>query len=194
MSGIDSGLSEIALRGLEAARVLMNRVETTLAASSPASPPVTGTPLAPEPEAPDAAAALADALRATAAAWRGVGTGEQPASTPPLLTAQSGALLSLDVRPGTAGSGDVWLHNPTSVALGPVSLHITPVVRPKGAGVGIEAVAEPSQYPEVPAQGSLSARVTVTVPPDAPADHYRALVQTSGSMAGWVVLEVRVSP
>jgi hypothetical protein len=197
---MDTGLTEIALRGLEAARVLVDRFVGALdtAAGGGVSHPSTPTDAEAEARTPrvDAIGQVwVDLLRTTAEAWSGVspGAGEGDPSGLEVGVA-GGTLLPLSVAaPGDVAVGELWLHNRTVAAVEDVRMVPSALRAPSGAEIPERALhLDPAELGSVPARSSRGVTVSVAVPHDAPTGRYRGVVLVDGLPEVWALLDVRV--
>lgn len=117
-----------------------------------------------------------------------------------VLTSQEVAGVSIDgdgpgavVRVVVGGEPvDVWLHNRTEVAAGPLTLRCGPLS--DGAGVVLEQAQvafEPASIDVLPERSSRGVRVAVSGAPARPGV-YRGVIQAEGASAVWLPLEVVV--
>lgn len=188
MPGIESGLTDVALRGLEAARLLVDRFVEAVErlpgdgdeASSDAARPTE-----------DVARAWASVLRTTADAWQGVATGHGTGTPSPLVGGQPGTVVALRLSPGEAtATTELWVHNPTNEPVEDVKVVVGSLTATDGHVVAGAVDAEPAHLGSLPARTSRSVSLTVDLPPTTPAGRYRGLVLVDGIADTWAVLDV----
>lgn len=193
---MDSGLTDIALRGLEAARLLVDRFVGAVDAT-PDPDGATGSQrdcVASSTGVDGLSQVWADLLRTTADAWTGVATGEGGPSPSELrVGVAGGTVLPLSTAPGEVGSVELWLHNPTTAAVDEVRIVAPPLRSTSGSEIPESAVhVDPAELASVPARSSRGITISVTVPDDAPMGRYRGVVLVDGLPDVWALLDVRV--
>ena len=140
------------------------------------------------------AAAWAEMFRRFAAAM--TLPGRPDAVTVAIDTAGVGPQVRLVLRgPDDTKSGvtEVWLHNGTFGAVGPVALSCGELCDADGevlAGAGVEF--EPRQVPLLPARSSRAVVVSLVANGPLRAGTYRGTIQASGAPSLWLPFEVTI--
>jgi hypothetical protein len=87
---------------------------------------------------------------------------------------------------------ELWLHNPSGRALGPLCIHVGELRTPEGWAVpGGVVRPDPASVPELPARSSRGVSVSIAAPAALTPGRYRGLLQIDG--AGAVALRVELS-
>jgi hypothetical protein len=145
-----------------------------------------------------------DDYGALAAAWaemfrRFVGAmtlpGQPDAVTVPIDTAGVGPQVRLVLRgPDDIKSGvtEVWLHNGTFSAVGPVALSCGELRDSDGEALGAGVQFEPRQVPVLPARSSRAVVVSLVANGPLRAGTYRGTIQASGAPSLWLPFEVTI--
>jgi hypothetical protein len=182
-------VADIQAEGLRAASELLDRI------------------LRSEPEAPGARpASSAGSVGALVEAWTDLmqrtiaalvaAPGEPGALTVAVDANGAGPQVRLAVDEAGAGEGaEVWLHNGTLAAVGPLALRSGPLADAEGGVlVGARMTFDPAEVEALPARSSRA--VTVALAADGPLrpGTYRGTVQAHGAPSLWLPLEVVVGP
>jgi hypothetical protein len=195
---MDSGLTDIALRGLEAARLIVDRFVDAVDGAAPARPH----PAAPgEPEGADASPPALDAmgrawaelLRTTADAWTGAPSGDAKATGDVQVGDPGGPVLVASTIAGASAAVDLWIHNQTLDAVDPVRVVLGPLRSAGDAEIATVALrADPQDLGAVPGRSSRAIAITVSPPAGTPPGRYRGLVLIEGLPEAWALLDVTV--
>jgi hypothetical protein len=147
---------------------------------------------------------LADDYGALAAAWaemfrRFVAAmtlpGQPDAVTVPIDTVGVGPQVRLVLRgPDDTESGvtEIWLHNGTFSAVGPVALSCGELRDSDGEVLGAGVQFEPRQVPVLPARSSRAVVVSLVANGPLRAGTYRSTIQASGAPSLWLPFEVTI--
>ena len=96
---------------------------------------------------------------------------------------------------GTVQATEVWLHNGTFSAVGPLALRCGPLSDADGAVLdGAEVGFEPREVDLLPARSSRAVVVSLAAAGPLRAGTYRGTIQAHGAPRLWVALEVVVEP
>jgi hypothetical protein len=106
-------------------------------------------------------------------------------ASPPVRLALEGA----EHASGTAG--EVWLHNGTSAAVGPLSLRCGALSAADGAVLDAQVAFDPGELP-LPPRSSRGIIISVLAVSDPHPGVYRGTIQAEGAPALWLPLEVTV--
>jgi hypothetical protein len=113
-----------------------------------------------------------------------------------LETGSGPSRLRLDVDSAgslTAGPAEVWLHNGTPAALGPLALRCGDLCAPDGETLAAELVCDPTALAELPARSSRGVALTVVKNGELRAGTYRGLIQVDGAPKVWLPVEIGVT-
>jgi len=104
--------------------------------------------------------------------------------------------LVLEGAEQVAGAvAEVWLHNGTSRAVGPLTLRCGPLTSPDGAGLdGAEVRFDPVELEPLPPRSSRGVLVSLSATPAPPPGIYRGTIQADGAPRLWLPLEAAVEP
>jgi hypothetical protein len=102
------------------------------------------------------------------------------------------AALVLVGRAGERLRSEVWLHNGTAEAVGPLSLRAGPLTDVDGATLEATVELVPEQLPELVGRSSRGVDLVVTPAADSEPGTYRAVLQVAGAPRIWLSLEVEV--
>ena len=141
------------------------------------------------------AAAWAEMFRRFAAAM--TLPGQPDAVTVAIDTAGVGPQVRLVLRgPDDTKSGvtEVWLHNGTFGAVGPVALSCGELRDSDGEVLGAGVQFEPRQVPLLPARSSRAVVVSLVANGPLRAGTYRGTIQASGAPRLWLPFEVTIEP
>jgi|tagenome__1003787_1003787.scaffolds.fasta_scaffold19665580_1 hypothetical protein len=142
------------------------------------------------------AAAWAEMFRRFAAAM--TLPGQPDAITVAIDTAGVGPQVRLVLRgPDDIESGvtEIWLHNGTFGAVGPVALSCGQLCDSDGEVLGGAGVQfEPRQVPLLPARSSRAVVVSLVASRPLRAGTYRGTIQASGAPKLWLPFEVTIEP
>jgi hypothetical protein len=219
-AGTAEALADVQARSLHAAGVLIDRIVHALddrAGAEPPTPPgggpagdrgareQAGTSTA--PGVPGVAGRLAetwldllrlaaDTVLPSAADPRASGSGAVPGTPAGAVTwsvdePAPPSAIRVEVT-GCAGSAEVWLHNGTPDAVGPIRPRCGPLLSAEGRPLAGTLAIEPEVVPELPGRSSRGLRLTVTVDAAAPSGRFRGLLQASGAPDLWLPVEVHV--
>jgi len=92
-------------------------------------------------------------------------------------------------------SAEVWLHNATPRAVGPLALHCGPLTGPEGApleGAGVRF--DPAEIDVLPGRSSRGVVVSLDAAAPPPPGTYRGTIQARGAPRLWLPIEVVVEP
>lgn len=182
-------VADIQAEGLRAASDLLDRILR----SEPEAP-------GPRPaRSPGSVGALVEAwtdlMQRTIAALAAA-PGEPGALTVAVDANGAGPLVRLAVDEAGDGQGaEVWLHNGTLAAVGPLALRCGPLADADGGVLGgARMTFDPAEVEALPARSSRA--VTVALAADRPLrpGTYRGTVQAHGAPSLWLPLEVVVGP
>lgn len=128
----------------------------------------------------------------------GLAPGGSGAVTVPVDASGVGPPLRLALDEPAADSGpvaEVWLHNGTSSAMGPLVLHCGDLRNSEGKRLkGTKVRFEPRKVARLEARSSRAVKVSL-VAKDAPRpDIYRGTIQAQGAPRLWLPVEVRIEP
>jgi hypothetical protein len=192
---VEQALTDIALRGLEASRALVDRF--VQAVDEPLDgPDVTG---ATDPTRVSGLSAVwAGALRSAATAWEGQAgrptVDGQPVMPTLHVGGAGGVVLPIEIDAGaTTGSVELWLHNPTADALPHVAISVGALRSSAGHELASDRVTvEPAVVAPLPERSSRGIRLGLAIPADTPAERYRGIVLVEGVPDAWALLDVMV--
>jgi hypothetical protein len=140
--------------------------------------------------------AWTDLLRRTVSGLAGVA--DPGAVTVAVDAAGAGPPVRLALPASGGGDGvatEVWLHNGTASAVGPLALRCGPLSDAGGTvldGAGVRF--EPEHVDRLPARSSRAVAVSLAATPRPRAGTYRGAIQAQGAPALWLPLEVAVEP
>jgi hypothetical protein len=183
-------MADIQAEGLRAAGDLIERV----LGSEPDSP-------RPRPSSPagDYTAlvdAWADLLRRTVDGFARLG--RPGAVTVAVDSTDIGPQVRLALRESGDADGsvaEVWLHNGTPSAVGPLALRCGPLSDPEGTVFeGADVCFEPPEVALLPARSSRAVTVSLAASPPLRPGTYRGTIQARGAPRLWLPLEVVVDP
>ncbi len=125
------------------------------------------------------------------------GPGAQPTGGPvwvDVLTGRRSGTFALITGPTASATGELWLHNPSAHAVGPLRLDVGELRSPDGRSLPGAAVRlDPESVPELPARSSRGVSACFGPPhaTDLPhAGRYRGLLQVDGADAVAVPVEL----
>ena len=180
-------MAEIQADGLRAASELLERM---LGSDGDA---VSASPRAPEREYTALVDAWAQILQRVAA-----GLAPEEAGGPTTLAVDSsgaGPLVRLVLEnPGReqGATAEVWLHNGTSSAVGPLALRCAIPTASAGEVLGAEVRFDPPEIAELPPRSSRGVVISIAAGDKSPPGIYRSTIQVDGAPALWMPLEVSV--
>ncbi|HEX6712687.1 MAG TPA: hypothetical protein VF066_04850 [Thermoleophilaceae bacterium] len=97
--------------------------------------------------------------------------------------------------PGDDEVAEVWLHNGSSSAVGPLVLHCSPLSDSDGAPLeGARVRFEPAEVPLLPARSSRGIAVSLAARGPLPPGTYRGAIQARGAPKLWLPFEVTIEP
>jgi hypothetical protein len=102
-------------------------------------------------------------------------------------------VLASDGNDRTAAAGELWLHNDSQVAVGPLVPRAADLVSGVGVSLGVGWDFDPPAIDEMPARSSRGVTISATRSPDAVPGTYRGLLQIGGTPNGWIPVEVVVA-
>jgi hypothetical protein len=180
-------VADIQAEGLRAASDLLERI------------------LRSEPDAPDArprsgaggmsalVEAWTDLLQRTVAAL-GTAPGEPGAVTVAIDASGAGPQVRLD-ETSAGDATEVWLHNGTLSAVGPLALRCGPLSDADGTVLeGADVRFEPNEVELLPARSSRAVVVSLVAAEPLRPGTYRGTIQAHGAPRLWLALEVVVAP
>jgi hypothetical protein len=91
-----------------------------------------------------------------------------------------------------SASGEIWLHNGTSAAVGPLVLRCGPLSAPGGETLAARVDFEPAELPGLPPRSSRGVVVSVAVGSRPSPGLYRGTIQAEGAPALWLPIEVTI--
>ena len=91
---------------------------------------------------------------------------------------------------GTAG--EIWLHNGTSAAVGPLALRCGALSAPGGEALDARVGFDPAEVPLLPPRSSRGIVFSILAEGEARAGIYRGTIQAEGAPALWLPVEVAV--
>ncbi|MGZ4801693.1 MAG: hypothetical protein ACXV9P_03740 [Acidimicrobiia bacterium] len=128
-----------------------------------------------------------------------VGPPPQPTGGPVWVDVSSGrasGIFALDADPADgarAAPGELWLHNPSGHALGPLRLHVGELRSPEGQTVPSGSIhLDPETLRELPARSSRGVSASVASPSPLVSGRYRGLLQIDGADDVAVSVELTV--
>jgi hypothetical protein len=182
--------ADIQAEGLRAAGELLER----MLGSEPDGPRSR-----PRPPAGDYTAlvdAWTDLLRRSVDALARPGHGG--AVTVPVDSSGVGPPVRLGVRAAGGADGvvaEVWLHNGTGAAVGPLALHCGPLGGSDGTLLeGADVRFEPRELALLPARSSRAVSVSLAATAPLRPGTYRGTIQARGAPALWLPFEVAIEP
>jgi hypothetical protein len=103
--------------------------------------------------------------------------------------------VSAGGRAGDPAEAEVWLHNGTSSAVGPLALHCARLSDSDGTVLdGARVRFEPGEVTLLPARSSRAVAVSLDATGPLRPGAYRGTIQARGASALWLPLEVVVDP
>ncbi len=99
-------------------------------------------------------------------------------------------------RPQQDASADaeIWLHNGTSSAVGPLTLCCAALTSPAGEVLNADVEFDPSEIPLLPPRSSRGVVISVAPRRRPSPGTYRGTIQADGAPALWLPVEVAVEP
>lgn len=91
-----------------------------------------------------------------------------------------------------SAAGEIWLHNGTSAAFGPLVLSCGPLSAPGGETLEARVDFDPAELPPLPSRSSRGVVVSVAVGSRPSPGLYRGTIQAEGAPALWLPIEVAV--
>ena len=102
--------------------------------------------------------------------------------------------LSLDASEQECrAEGEVWLHNGTSAAVGPLVLRCGPLSAARGGVLDAQVGFDPSEVSPLPPRSSRGIVISVLAVGESRPGIYRGVIQAEGAPSLWLPLEVTVS-
>jgi hypothetical protein len=96
---------------------------------------------------------------------------------------------------GDGEGAEVWLHNGTTGAVGPLALRCGPLADADGAALdGVRVGFEPGEVESLPGRSSRAVAVSLAADGTLRPGIYRGTIQAHGAPALWLPLEVVVEP
>jgi hypothetical protein len=97
--------------------------------------------------------------------------------------------------PAKSSVAELWLHNGTASAVGPLTLRCGALSASDGTGLdGIRVCFEPPELDALQPGASRPVAVFLDAPCTPPPGIYRGTIQADGAPALWLVIEVQVEP
>jgi hypothetical protein len=125
------------------------------------------------------------------------GPGAQPTGGPvwvDVLSGRGSGAFELMAGPTASATGELWLHNPSAHAVGPLRLHVGELRSPDGQSLPPGALRlDPESVGELPPRSSRGVSACFVAPDAAdppPSGRYRGLLQADGADAVAVPLEL----
>ncbi len=186
-------MADIQAEGLRAASDLLERVLGADQEGPTASSP---SPTPPSPGGGDYGA-LVDAW---AELLQRIATGLGPPAEPGTVTVpvDSDAVappVRLELEDSgqlQSAAGEIWLHNGTSAAVGPLVLRCGPLSAPGGETLEARVDFEPTDLPQLPPRSSRGVVVSVAVGSRPSPGLYRGTIQAEGAPTLWLPIEVAI--
>lgn len=91
-----------------------------------------------------------------------------------------------------ATAGEVWLHNGTSAAVGPLALRCGALSAPGGELLDARVSFDPAEVPLLPPRSSRGVAISVLAGGEPRTGVYRGTIQAEGAPALWLPVEVAV--
>jgi hypothetical protein len=91
-------------------------------------------------------------------------------------------------------AAEIWLHNGTSMAVGPLSLWCGALMAPGGAVLDARVGFDPSEVPLLPPRSSRGVVISVAASGPPSPGIYRGTIQADGAPTLWLPVEVAVEP
>jgi hypothetical protein len=89
-------------------------------------------------------------------------------------------------------AGEVWLHNGTSAAVGPLALRCGALSAASGAVLDARVQFDPAEVPLLPPRSSRGVVISVLADGEPRPGVYRGTIQADGAPALWLPVEVAV--
>jgi hypothetical protein len=93
-----------------------------------------------------------------------------------------------------SAAGEIWLHNGTSAAVGPLVMSCGPLSASDGEVLEARVEFDPAELPSLPPRSSRGVVVSVAVGSRPVSGVYRGTIQAEGAPALWLPIEVAVRP
>jgi len=97
-----------------------------------------------------------------------------------------------DPRQRESAAGEIWLHNGTSAAVGPLVMRCGPLSAPGGETLEARVDFEPAELPSLAPRSSRGVVVSVAVGSRPSPGLYRGTIQAEGAPALWLPIEVAI--
>jgi hypothetical protein len=91
-----------------------------------------------------------------------------------------------------SAAGEIWLHNGTSAAVGPLVLSCGPLSAPGRETLEARVDFDPAEVPPLPPRSSRGVVVSVDAASGRSPGLYRGTIQAEGAPALWLPIEVTV--
>lgn len=111
---------------------------------------------------------------------------EGHAPPPPLIVTVDELGLPVD------GALEIWLHNGTTDAVGPLIVQIGELRSSDGTALDATVSADPAKIDELPARSSRGIQLSITPSGRLAPGPHRTIVQVQGAPSVWLPVEVRV--
>jgi hypothetical protein len=92
----------------------------------------------------------------------------------------------------TSGSRELWLHNGTTTAIGPLQFHTGELRSADGEILAATVAYDPQSVDSLPARSSRGIGVSIEKDGELASGTYRGLIQIAGAQQVWLTLEVVV--
>ncbi len=200
-------LEQIQRRGLRAAGDIVDRLVAVVdgAREHDVTTNGDGAPTAPTANGADPFGIWADLMTQTLQAMSRLGvpdgaSPQQPTGGPVWVDVVSGRgsgafVLALDSgAEKEPAAGELWLHNASEHAVGPLRLHVGELRSPEGATLASSAVSvDPASIDGLPARSSRGVTASIDASVEVAAGRYRGLLQIDGADAVAVSVELTVA-
>lgn len=93
-----------------------------------------------------------------------------------------------------SATAEIWLHNGTSTAVGPLALECGPLTAPDGDVLDVPVRFDPAEVALLPPRSSRGVVISVTASGPPRPGIYRGTIQAVGAPKLWLPIEVAVEP
>jgi hypothetical protein len=93
-----------------------------------------------------------------------------------------------------SAAAEIWLHNGTATAVGPLTLRCGALTAPGGEVLTARVSFDPSEVPLLPPRSSRGVAISVAASRPPRAGIYRGTIQADGAPTLWLPVEVTVEP
>jgi hypothetical protein len=97
-----------------------------------------------------------------------------------------------DLGQPKSATGEIWLHNGTSAAVGPIVPRCGPLCASGGEALDARVGFDPAEVPPLPPRSSRGIVISVLAAGEPRPGVYRGTIQAEGAPALWLPLEVAV--